>query len=110
MIAYTQDPKEEEEKRKAAANLMLREMGDSNQQLDMSKAHQLDKIVGHAGVKAGAKCAYVDLKLHDGHEALAQQLCQAMLRYGKRQWDPPPPTPVARELRKKLEGDRPPCK
>ena len=107
MIAYTMDPREEEEKKKAAANLMLREMGNEAGQLDMDKAHKLDQVVGQAGVKMGAKCAYVNLRLHEGHESLGQQLHQAFLRLGKRQWDPPPPTPVARELRKKLEGDRP---
>ena len=102
MIAYTMDDKEGAEQKKAIENLMLREMGDANGQLDMAKAAQLDKIVGQAGVKQGATVAYVNLRLHDGYEAIAGQIHNVFMRIGKQQFDPPPPTPVARVLRKHM--------
>ena len=103
MIAYTQDGKAEEVDKQAAAALMLQNMDDGQGKLDMAKAAQLDHVVGHCSMKLGAKEAYVNLKMHESHTRWGLQLGDALLRVGRRQWDAPTPTPVAKELRKRAE-------
>ena len=106
MVAYTKDTSQPEGDRKVVEKMMLKEMGDTSGKLDMSRAAQLDKMVGHASVKKGVKEAYVSFKMHEQWTEVGDKLGGVLNNIGRRQWDPPTPTPVAKELRMHMEAIR----
>ena len=101
MVAFTKDSTRSAEDKKLAENMMLTAMDDGQGRLDMQKAAKLDNVVGQCSVKLGAKEAYVNLRMHEGSESWGAKLGDALLRDGRRQWDAPTPTPVAKELRER---------
>jgi hypothetical protein len=78
--------------------------------VDLAKAQNIGSIASFAQVTVTPKKGFISIALYPSAEnqALMMALDKAFLREGVRQWDPPPPKPVNKDLRKWMidNGDR----
>ena len=75
-------------------------------QVEVWQAHKLEEVVAYAQVTKGKNVIYLNIRLHDSHRDLERRLEETWAKLGDRQWDPPPPKPVMRDLRKWRDDKR----
>ena len=80
--------------------LLLMKCGNKDGEVDITKATELESVVAYAQVVKGKEVVYLNIRLQEPERALERELETLWASLGRRQWDPPPPKPVVRELRK----------
>ena len=95
-----------EECRDELKRVVLDRCGTSEGQIDMTKATELAEVVAHAQVTKGKDIVYLNIRLHEAFGGLWTLLEKELMKLGERQWDPPPPKPVMRDLRRWREEQR----
>ena len=99
-------PEEKENAKLTVRNKVLAPDG----KVDLMKAQEIGSIASFAQVAVTPKKGFISIALHPSieNQALMVALDKAFLREGARQWDPPPPKPVNKDLRKWMidHGDR----
>ncbi len=99
-------PEEKENAKLTVRNKVLAVDG----KIDLMKAQEIGSIASFAQVTVTPKKGFISIALHPSieNQALMVALDKAFLREGARQWDPPPPKPVNKDLRKWMidHGDR----
>ena len=99
-MAFKQDKQNTPEDQEEMERIIGKKLRDAEGTLQLKLAKDLDELVAHMQVVQAKKACYINLKLREGEGKKVEELLEkALAREGKRQWDPPAPKPVLRELK-----------
>ena len=106
-MSYKRDPTNSVAEKERMEELIGKLLRDDSGKLDLENSKNLDRLVAHCQVIPGKKKSYVNLKMREGDgEEVDRMIEKALLREGARQWDPPPPRAVHKELKNAMTKAR----
>ena len=90
------------EEQEIATKLVRSKVLNSDDEINLNHAKEVQQVVSFCQVVMTPKKGYINIAFHPGPEnELLMNAFDRLLRIiGKRQWDPPPPKPVNKDIRK----------
>ena len=105
--AIVADESIKQEVRQQLLEVIVNFVNDGTGRIDLNKAAALGKVVAYASTAKGQDCLYLNFRLHEEFKALEGELeIEVWTKWGVRQFDPPPPKPVTRDIKTWAEAQR----